>query len=120
MDLRIERTATPFTADYRLGEVIRIPVGHGEGRFTAPEPELDRIESEGQVVLRYHGAEGGEIPANPNGSARAIAAVCNREGNVVGMMPHPERLAEAVLGSDAGHRVFTSLIHHLIAEPSSR
>jgi phosphoribosylformylglycinamidine synthase len=120
VDVRIERTTTPFTAEYRLGEVIRIPVGHGEGRFTAPEAELDRLESEGQVVLRYHDAGGGDFPANPNGSARAIAAVCNREGNVVGMMPHPERLAEPVLGSDAGHRVFTSLIHHLIAEPSRR
>ena len=120
VDVRIERTTTPFTAEYRPGEVVRIPVGHGEGRFTASEVELDRLEAEGQVVLRYHDAGGGDFSWNPNGSARAIAAVCNREGNVVGMMPHPERLAEPILGSDAGHRVFTSLIHHLIAEPSGR
>jgi phosphoribosylformylglycinamidine synthase len=115
VDVRIERTSTPFTADFAAGTVIRIPIGHGEGRFVGPESELDRIEALGQVVMRYVGV-GGDVPANPNGSARDIAAVCSPAGNVVGMMPHPERLAEAVLGSDAGHPVFTSLIHYLTAE----
>ncbi len=117
VDVRVERTATPFTSQYRPGEVIRIPVGHGEGRFVAPEALLDQIEAEGRVVLRYHGDADGDVPANPNGSARGIAAVCSAMGNVVGMMPHPERLAESILGSDAGHRVFSSLTSHMIAEP---
>ena len=116
VDVRVERTTTPFTGAFRPGDVIRIPIGHGEGRFVGPEALLDRIEAEGQVVLRYHDV-GGDVPANPNGSSRHIAAVCNPSGNVVGMMPHPERLAEAALGSDAGQRVFASLSHHLIAEP---
>lgn len=115
VDVRVERTATPFTSQYRPGEVIRIPVGHGEGRFVAAEPLLDQLEAEGRVVLRY-ADNAGDIPANPNGSARRIAAVCSATGHVVGMMPHPERLAESILGSDAGHRVFTSLTSHLIAE----
>jgi phosphoribosylformylglycinamidine synthase I len=115
VDVRVERTATPFTGDYRPGEVIRIPIGHGEGRFVAPEPVLDRLEAEGQIVLRYHTPEGSSLPGNPNGSARDIAAICSPDGNVVGMMPHPERLADPVLGSDAGHRIFTSLTHHLLA-----
>ncbi len=117
VDVRVERSATPFTSQYRPGEVIRIPVGHGEGRFVAPEAALDRIEAEGRVVLRYHGDAGGDVPFNPNGSARGIAAVCSAMGNVVGMMPHPERLAESILGGDAGHRVFTSLTSHMIGEP---
>ncbi len=117
VDVRVERTATPFTSQYRPGEVIRIPVGHGEGRFVASEALLDQIEAEGRVVLRYHGHAGGDVPANPNGSARGIAAVCSAMGNVVGIMPHPERLAESILGSNAGHRVFTSLTAHMIGEP---
>ena len=117
VDVRVERTATPFTSQYRAGEVIRLPVGHGEGRFVAPDTTLDQLEAEGRIVLRYAEKPGGDAPANPNGSARGIAAVCSAMGNVVGMMPHPERLAELVLGSDAGHRVFTSLSTHLIAEP---
>jgi phosphoribosylformylglycinamidine synthase I len=116
VDVRIERTATPFTSQYRQGEVIRIPVGHGEGRFVGPDALLDQLEREGQVVLRYAG-DSDDVPANPNGSARGIAAICNAAGNVVGMMPHPERLAESLLGSDAGHRVFTSLTANMIAEP---
>jgi len=116
VDVRVERTATPFTSQYLPGEVIRIPVGHGEGRYVAPEAVLDQLEAEGRVVLRYTGDAGNAVPVNPNGSARDIAAVCSASGTVVGMMPHPERLAEAILGSDAGHRVFTSLTSHMIAE----
>ena len=117
VDVRVERTATPFTGAYHAGEVIRIPIGHGEGRYVAPEPELDRIEAEAQVVLRYVAAPGSDVPANPNASARNIAAVCNPAGNVVGMMPHPERLAEVALGSDAGHRVFASLVAAAAGRP---
>ena len=110
VDCRIERTDTPFTSAYRAGEVIRIPVGHGDGRYAASDEVLDHLEGRGLVVIRY--VEGGllDAPANPNGSARNIAGISNPEGNVVGMMPHPERLADDLLGSTAGARVFTSLM----------
>jgi phosphoribosylformylglycinamidine synthase len=110
VDVRIERSDTPFTSAYETGEVIRIPIGHGEGRFVASEDILDELEAGRQVVLRYTGSTRADAPVNPNGSTRDIAGICSRDGNVVGMMPHPERLAESVLGSDAGHRVFTSLV----------
>jgi phosphoribosylformylglycinamidine synthase I len=110
VDVRIERSDTPFTTAYETGEVIRIPIGHGKGRYVASEEFLDELEAGRQVVLRYAGSARADAPVNPNGSTRDIAGICNRDGNVVGMMPHPERLAESVLGSDAGHRVFTSLV----------
>ncbi len=113
VDVRIERTTTCCTSDYQAGEVIRIPISHGEGRYAADDTTLDRLEAEGQVVLRYVAVAGSDAPANPNGSARDIAGICNAAGNVVGFMPHPERLADLRLGSDAGHRFFTSLIGHL-------
>ena len=114
VDVRIERTETPFTSAYRPAEVIRIPIGHGDGRYVASEALLDQLEAQRQIVLRYAGAATGDVPSNPNGSLRDIAGVCNREGNVVGIMPHPERLADPVLGSDAGHRVFVSLVSSLV------
>lgn len=110
VDVRIERTDTPFTSAYRRGEVIRIPIGHGDGRFVAPGAILDQLEAEGRVVLRYAGEPGTDAPSNPNGSVQDIAAICSADGSVVGMMPHPERLAERVLGSDAGQGVFESLM----------
>ena len=110
VDIRVERTDTPFTSAYRAGEVIRVPVGHGDGRFTASDEVLDQLETQGLVVWRYVEAGLLDGEANPNGSARAIAGICNPEGNVVGMMPHPERLADELLGSNAGTRVFTSLM----------
>lgn len=110
VDVRIERVNTPFTSAYRQGEVIRIPIGHGDGRYVAPESLLGMLEAEGRVVLRYAPVPGSDVPANPNGSVLDIAAICSAGGNVVGMMPHPERLAERVLGSDAGQGVFASLM----------
>jgi phosphoribosylformylglycinamidine synthase I len=107
--LRVERSDTPFTNAYHQGELLTIPIGHGDGRYVAPDAVLDALEANRQIVLRYAPGSAG-IPANPNASLRDIAAVCNAEGNVVGMMPHPERLADPVLGSDAGHRVFVSLL----------
>lgn len=117
VDVRIERVNTPFTNAYRHGEVIRIPIGHGDGRYVAPESLLSLLEAEGRVVLRYAPVPGSDAPANPNGSALDIAAVCSAGGNVVGMMPHPERLAEPVLGSDAGQGVFASLMQFFRSAP---
>ncbi|MEZ4586180.1 MAG: phosphoribosylformylglycinamidine synthase subunit PurQ [Gemmatimonadales bacterium] len=110
VDLRVERIDTPFTGHYRQGEVIRVPIGHGDGRYTADPDVVEELESGGRVVLRYVAAGMPDVPANPNGAINDIAAVSSPEGHVVGMMPHPERLADPILGSDAGHRVFTSLI----------
>ncbi|HEV8613253.1 MAG TPA: phosphoribosylformylglycinamidine synthase subunit PurQ [Gemmatimonadales bacterium] len=108
--LRVERTDTPFTNAYREGELITLPIGHGDGRYVAADPILDELEANRQVVLRYLAAGTADVPGNPNASLREIAAVCSAAGNVVGMMPHPERLADAVLGSAAGHSVFVSLL----------
>ena len=105
-----------FTSAYRAGEVIRIPIGHGDGRYVAPESLVALLEAEGRVVLRYVPLQGMDTPANPNGSVQDIAAICNSGGTVVGMMPHPERLAERVLGSDAGQGVFASLMQFRSAE----
>ena len=110
VDIRIERTDTVCTNGFTRGAVVRVPLAHGEGRFVADEATLDALETGNQVVLRYVTVEGSDLPANPNGSARDIAGICNPEGNVVGFMPHPERLAEPALGSDVGLGFFTSLI----------
>ncbi len=109
VDIRIERTDTPCTGAFARNEVIRVPVAHGEGRFVADDATLDRLEAEGCVVMRYVPVLGTDAPHNPNGSARDIAGICNPTGNVIGFMPHPERVAHIALGSDVGHRVFTSL-----------
>jgi phosphoribosylformylglycinamidine synthase I len=110
VDVRVERTATACTSSYQSGTVIRIPIAHGEGRYTADATTLDALESERQVVLRYVAVPGTDAPHNPNGSANDIAGICNAAGNVVGFMPHPERLADRALGSDAGQPFFTSLM----------
>ncbi|MEE9293129.1 MAG: phosphoribosylformylglycinamidine synthase subunit PurQ [Acidobacteriota bacterium] len=110
--VRTERRDTPFTARIKQGTVLKIPVGHGEGCYFAPESSLKEIEEKNQVVFRYCDA-GGQVTteANPNGSLRAIAGVCNERGNVLGMMPHPDRCAEPILGNDQGRRLFDSIIH---------
>ncbi len=110
VDLRVERRTTPFTTGYREHEIIRIPIGHGDGRYTASEDVIAALESEGRVVFRYVATGMPDSPANPNGAMSDIAAISNREGNIVGMMPHPERLADPLLGSTAGARVFSSLV----------
>ncbi|MEZ4455543.1 MAG: phosphoribosylformylglycinamidine synthase subunit PurQ [Gemmatimonadales bacterium] len=110
VDLRVERVDTPFTSAYRRDEVIRIPIGNGEGRFVASEEVVQDLESAGLVVMRYVATGLLDAPYNPNGAVHDIAAISNARGNVVGMMPHPERLADPLLGSDAGARVFVSLV----------
>ena len=110
--LRTERQDTPFTARIKAGTVLRIPIGHGEGCYFAPDAVLQEIEKKRLVVFRYCD-EAGEITAasNPNGSLHGIAGVCNEKGNVMGLMPHPDRCAEEVLGNADGRRMFDSIVH---------
>ena len=113
--VRVERDDTPATAGLRVGEVLTMPIAHGDGNFYLPDAELDRLEAEGRVVFRYTTKDGRlEEAANPNGSARAIAGVCNEARNVVGLMPHPERASEPELGSADGRRLFEALIRSLV------
>ena len=115
--LRTETAATPFTSTLREGQALRVPVAHGEGNYFAEDDVLDRLEANGQVVFRYCDAQGRIAPeANPNGSARNIAGVVNERRNVLGLMPHPERCAEGVLGSSDGVHLFRSIVEHFVAE----
>jgi phosphoribosylformylglycinamidine synthase I len=109
--IRVEQTDTPFTLGCVPKQVLRIPIGHGEGNyFTSPE-ELRRLEQNGQVVFRYVNAAGVVTDeANPNGSLQSIAGLCNEQRNVLGLMPHPERACELSLGSADGLVVFDSVI----------
>ena len=109
-----ERLDTPFTHALGARQSLRMPVAHGEGRYHADDATLDALERDGQVLFRYVDADGAaagpEHPANPNGSLRAIAGVMNVAGNVAGLMPHPERASEAILGSDDGMGIIASLV----------
>ena len=112
--VRVENTETRFTNQYAAGQLLRLPIAHGEGRFTADEDTLDRIEQNGQVVFRYVNASGDVDPAHdPNGSSRGIAGITNERGNVLGLMPHPERAAESVVGSADGVALFESVLAHV-------
>jgi len=113
--IRVERTDTPVTTGLAQGDVLTMPIAHGEGNFYLPADEVKRLEDEGRVVFRYTTKDGRLDPAaNPNGSVNAIAGVCNEQRNVVGLMPHPERASEAELGSADGRRLFESLIRSLV------
>ena len=112
--LRVEQTATPFTCRYREREVIRIPVAHGDGNYFADPATLDELEAEGRVVFRYVDADGeASAQSNPNGAQRNIAGICDHNRRIVGMMPHPERLFEPLLGGCDGRRLFESLLASL-------
>jgi phosphoribosylformylglycinamidine synthase len=113
--VRVESIATRFTAHYHIGQTLRIPVAHGEGRFTADADTLARLEGDGRVVFRYIDAPGQPVGSgNPNGSERAIAGIVNAGGNVLGMMPHPERAMEPLVGSADGRPLFTSVVESLM------
>jgi phosphoribosylformylglycinamidine synthase subunit PurQ / glutaminase len=113
--LRVELAEAPFTSAYRVGDVLRIHIAHGEGCYYAEPRELDALEAEGRVVFRYCDADGQVVPeANPNGSARSIAGIVNGRGNVLGMMPHPERAVDPALGSTDGLGLFRSVADHLV------
>jgi phosphoribosylformylglycinamidine synthase len=112
--LRVESTDSPWTRTLREGQVLQMPIAHGEGNYFAPEPLLAAVEEARQVVLRYCDAHGRlTSEANPNGSTHSIAGICNPTGNVMGLMPHPERASEGVLGSADGRLVFESVLTHL-------
>ena len=109
--LRVERDDLPFTRGYRRGQVVRMPIAHAEGNYADSPEALERLEAAGQVVFRYVGPDGRSADAwNVNGSARAIAGVATERGNVLGMMPHPERAAEEILGSTDGLALFAGTV----------
>ena len=122
--VRVERTDTPFTLLYAPGEVLELPIAHYEGNYFAWPDELDALERRGQVALRYCGPRGEDARVhdayNPNGAAGAIAGLTNPEGNVLGLMPHPERASESVLGSRDGLRMWLSLGRWLAARREGR
>ncbi len=117
--LRCEQPDTPFTAGLTEGEVLEMPIAHNDGNFFLPPAQLSELEARGQVVFRYVDARGNRTPeANANGSLNAIAGIVNAERNVMGMMPHPERASEAVLGSDDGLRLIESIVGSASQVPS--
>jgi phosphoribosylformylglycinamidine synthase subunit PurQ / glutaminase len=111
VNVRVDNARTPFTRTAHTGEILRLPIKHGEGCYVAPAEELAQMEERGQVLLRYVDDAGAETEAaNPNGSMRSIAGVANERFNVFGLMPHPEHAVEKMLGGDDGRRIFESII----------
>ncbi len=106
--VKVERTDLSWTQNYQTGEIITLPIAHGEGRFYADEKTLSEIEDNGQVLFRYEGN-------NPNGSLNNIAGICNSKGNVLGMMPHPERASDSMLGNSDGLKLFQGLLEKAAA-----
>jgi phosphoribosylformylglycinamidine synthase len=114
--LRVERAESPFTRECRPGQVLRIPISHGEGNFYADPQTLQSLEQGGQIVFRYSSPDGRVTrDANPNGSLRNIAGIVNARGNVLGMMPHPERACEPLLGGADGLWILRSAMRALVA-----
>ena len=112
--VRVEETDTPFTCDLERGAVLRMPIAHGEGNYFADDATLDDLERNRQVIFRYCDAEGRlTSESNPNGSARNIAGILNEKRNVLGLMPHPERVVDPLLGGTDGVALFQSLIESL-------
>jgi phosphoribosylformylglycinamidine synthase len=117
--IRVETTATPFTSAAPHGQVLRVPIAHAEGSYVCDPATLVELRNNHQIVFRYCAPDGRLDPAaNPNGSLDAIAGICNRERNVMGMMPHPERAVEAALGSTDGLFVLHSLVQSLARQPA--
>jgi phosphoribosylformylglycinamidine synthase subunit PurQ / glutaminase len=113
--IRVEKTDTPVTCAAKQGQVLKIPIAHNDGNYNCDEATLAELEKNGQIVFRYTTADGSNDDAgNPNGSAHNIAGICNRERNVVGLMPHPERAVESALDSADGLVIFNSLVESLV------
>jgi phosphoribosylformylglycinamidine synthase len=111
--IRVENAETAFTRGLQTGDVLQVPIAHGEGNYYLDPAGLAEVERQGQVVFRYCDADGMiSSGSNPNGSLDNIAGVCNRERNVVGMMPHPERAVEELLGGVDGRRILTAVLRH--------
>jgi phosphoribosylformylglycinamidine synthase len=111
VNIRVEQTDTPFTGGASAGQVLRIPIGHGEGNYYAPPDVIDTLEANRQVIFRYCAPDGSiSDESNPNGSVHAIAGICNERRNVVGMMPHPERACESALGGTDGLVILESIV----------
>jgi phosphoribosylformylglycinamidine synthase len=104
VNLRVENTKTPYTSQYRKGQILSIPIAHGEGNYTCDAKTLKALKRNKQIIFTYYGE-------NPNGSTANIAGICNKKRNVLGMMPHPERASESILGSEDGLLLFKSLIN---------
>jgi phosphoribosylformylglycinamidine synthase I len=111
VDVRVDNNRTPFTGAAEVGQVLHVPIAHGEGNYVADEATLNELEKQGRVVLRYC-EPGGEVTpeACPNGSTRNIAGICNEGFNVFGLMPHPERCSETILGSTDGLFIWNSVL----------
>lgn len=103
VDLKVENNKTKFTKKYKKNEVLRIPIAHGEGNYTCDKATLAQLKKNKQIIFTYKGE-------NPNGSTANIAGICNKKRNVLGMMPHPERASELILGSEDGLKLFKSII----------
>jgi len=116
INVRVESSDTPFTHELKRGAVLRMPIAHAEGNYVCDDATLDELQREQRIVFRYCDPRG-EISdaANPNGARDNIAGICNRERNVLGLMPHPERACEDLLGSSDGREVFRSLAGSLAA-----
>ncbi len=108
VSVKVERSDSPWTQSYSSGQTITLPIAHGEGRFYADRRTLQQIENNGQVLFRYEGE-------NRNGSMNKIAGICNRQGNVLGMMPHPERASDPMLGGTDGLKLFQGLLERVAA-----
>ena len=114
--IRVETSEAPCTRLLKRGQKLRLPVAHGEGSYIADEKTLNNLESNDQIIFRYVDSSGDPTPAaNPNGSLRNIAGICNRERNVVGMMPHPDRAWDARLGSEDGLLLLRSMFRSVLA-----
>ena len=114
VSVRVEQTDTPFTGAARRGQVLRLPIAHGEGNYYADAETIAALESSGRIIFRYCDAAGHVTEtANPNGSLHAIAGICNEGRNIVGLMPHPERACESPLGSKDGLVLFESVLQSL-------
>lgn len=112
--IKVENARTPFTGQCFQGQVLRIPIAHGDGNYYVPDDMLKELEENNQIVFRYCDEEGRAVrEANPNGSIENIAGICNKRGNVLGMMPHPERCSEEILGSSHGRLIFESIVRYL-------
>ncbi|MCR4429974.1 MAG: phosphoribosylformylglycinamidine synthase subunit PurQ [Tepidanaerobacteraceae bacterium] len=112
--LRVDNDETPFTRLYKKGEIIRLPIAHGEGNYYADVQTIEKLKAENRVVFTYCDRDGNvSDAANPNGSVENIAGIINEQGNILGMMPHPERSSEEILGNTDGKRLFESILRHI-------